>query len=448
MHTSSILPPFLPDEIEDVDVNLELANDYLVSSQSNTTWVNNLLAKQYNLVTENVNKFHSLKLRRRIQYRRKIMDELQVLKTLKRSGKEEVRNSYALVTGASKGLGRAIAVELARRDINLILVARDIEKLTKLANDLTGFYGVTCHAVKADLSQSDTPSRIFNATRECGLNVDILVNNAGLSTTTNFADESIESLSNVMTVNAMSAMKLSNLYLKEMRHRHFGAILFVSSIVGHVPSVPSASLYAATKAFQRSLALGIGKENEKHGIASCVLCPGAIHGTEFSSTGKMDDSLFWRFPFYSRSPEFVAGVGIRALAEGKFECIPGWQNRALVRVLQPMMPQRLIISICQVSWQPLRQSLPLWLGGFTGSDAEDVSKGLMFEGKTRNRKKSPLVIELPEPLSSVSPLINSDKKNETSSIGISSDEMLEDTIENHSGENESEKFEEVPTEIS
>jgi len=427
------LPPFLPDEIEDLDINLNLADDDPVSSQSNITWINNLLAKQYNLVTENVNKFQGMKLQRKIQYRRKIMNELRALRTLKRSSKEEVRNSYALVTGASKGLGRAIAVELARRDINLILVARDLEKLTKLANDLTDYYGVNCHAIKADLSQTDAPIRIFNATKECGLNVDIVVNNAGLSTTTKFADEGIDALSNVMNVNAVSGMMLSNLYLKEMRRRRFGAILFVSSIAGRVPGIPSASLYAATKAFQRSLALGIGMENEKHGIACCVLCPGAIHGTEFSSTGNMDDSLFWRFPFYSRSPEFVAGAGIRALAEGKFECVPGWQNRALVRVLQPMMPQRLIMGICQVSWQPLRESLPLWLGGLAStSEAEETS---VKEKSRRNLKKAPLIIELREPLSSLSPL-NSNVENNETSTGKSSANLSGNKTENRSEEDE------------
>ena len=148
-----------------------------------------------------------------------------------------------------------------------------------------------------------------------------------------------------------------------MRERRKGAMLLVSSITGHVPTCPMATVYAATKAFERSFTYGLSLENEKHGIAITLLSPGAISDTAFAKRGNFEDALCWKVPFYPRSPEFVAKAGIDALAEGKLECIPGWQNRFGLRILQPLIPKKVMMNICQMAWQPLKRSLPTWLGG-------------------------------------------------------------------------------------
>eukprot|EP00815_Leptocylindrus_aporus_P000815 CAMPEP_0116055798 /NCGR_PEP_ID=MMETSP0322-20121206/3621_1 /TAXON_ID=163516 /ORGANISM="Leptocylindrus danicus var. apora, Strain B651" /LENGTH=523 /DNA_ID=CAMNT_0003539469 /DNA_START=397 /DNA_END=1969 /DNA_ORIENTATION=- len=344
-----LLPPFLQDD----DLIAKTTSNHTSSSSSflknNTYW----LAMQ--------DKVNVLKTQRAYQQSMKDKEELLAIRSLK--GKSRARNSYALVTGASRGLGRALAVELARRDKNLILVARDLERLNKLASDLEQYYGVQCHVIEADLSQTDTPQKIHNATSRYGLNVDIVINNAGLSSTTEFVDEDVDFLQTILQVNALSVAKLSRLYLGDMKSKRSGAILFVSSITGLVPALPSAAIYAATKSFERSLALGLSKEVSKYGIAVTLLSPGCISDTEFAKRGQMNEGLCWSIPYYPRSSMFIAKAAINSLSEGKLECIPGWQNRFLVRVMKPLLPQKMLMDFCQTLWQPLQKSLPVYLGG-------------------------------------------------------------------------------------
>ena len=164
---------------------------------------------------------------------------------------------YALVTGASSGIGRAISVELARYNIPLILVARDITKLKTVANDIERHYNVKVKILQADLSTSDCAQRIYDATK--GLNVDILVNNAGVCTHGDFVDGDSVDIMNMMSVNMGAVTQLSQLYGRDMKERRRGRILIVSSISGALPGNPNVAVYAATKAYEKSFASSLGK---------------------------------------------------------------------------------------------------------------------------------------------------------------------------------------------
>jgi hypothetical protein len=164
---------------------------------------------------------------------------------------------YALVTGASSGIGRAISVELARYNIPLILVARDIIKLKTVANDIERHYNVKVKILQADLSTSDCAQRIYDATK--GLNVDILVNNAGVCTHGDFVDGDSVDIMNMMSVNMGAVTQLSQLYGRDMKERRRGRILIVSSISGALPGNPNVAVYAATKAYEKSFASLLGK---------------------------------------------------------------------------------------------------------------------------------------------------------------------------------------------
>ena len=164
---------------------------------------------------------------------------------------------YALVTGASSGIGRAISVELARYNIPLILVARDIIKLKTVANDIERHYNVKVKILQADLSTSDCAQRIYDATK--GLNVDILVNNAGVCTHGDFVDGDSVDIMNMMSVNMGAVTQLSQLYGRDMKERRRGRILIVSSISGALPGNPNVAVYAATKAYEKSFASSLGK---------------------------------------------------------------------------------------------------------------------------------------------------------------------------------------------
>lgn len=305
-------------------------------------------------------------------HRATIYDELVALQALKKvSNQKKQRHQqkqptehdegamgYALVTGASRGIGRAIAVELARWEIPLILVARDVERLTSLANDIERCYGVKCIVLPADLSKGDTAEKIHDATKEAGLRVDILVNNAGISSTGPYVDMSVSDVQKIVHVNAMAVAILSNLYGRDMKEKQRGRLLMVSSVVGSVPGSPNVACYAATKAFEKVLAVSMAKEMEPFGVGVTCLMPGAVKDTSFRTRSQSDEALCWNIPFYPRTAEIVARQGVRSLLSGEVEAVPGWQNRVFLKVLQPILPPRLTTFVVETAWNPFKISFP------------------------------------------------------------------------------------------
>ena len=303
--------------------------------------------------------------RREEDIRRKaVVEELLALQALKKisrkkNGDKEKANDnedplgYALVTGASRGIGRALAVELARYEIPLILVARNMGKLKMLADELVSCYGVPCCVLQADLSQPDGAAKVYRATQDAGLKVDILVNNAGICTHGEHVDTPLEDIEQMVQINAGSVATLSHLYGKDMKKQRRGRILFVSSVVGAVNAGPRVATYAATKAFEKSLSLSIGKELEQYGCGVTCLMPGAVKGTAFKSASNTDDALCWKIPFYPAIAQDVAHRGVRAMLAGDPEVCPGLLNKIFLRVVSPMLPQRLTTLIVETAWNPL-----------------------------------------------------------------------------------------------
>ena len=318
----------------------------------------------------------------RLQERRRaIYDELVALQTLKQKRapsllqkfKEEDFEheplGYALVTGASKGIGRAIAVELARWEIPLILVARNVDRLISLANDLEHCYGIKCCVLEADLSKPQVAERVYKTTQDAGLRVDILVNNAGMSSHGIAVDQPIHEVNQMLQLNACSSAILSNLFGHDMKKRRRGRILFVSSVSGTVAGISTVALYSATKAFQNSLAIAMAKEMEPCGVGVTCLMPGAVEDTDFSKMSKTDQALCWKLPFYPRKPQVVAKLGVRAMLQGETEVVPGWQNRFFVKVMKPVLPQRLHNVLAEIAWNPLR--FPFQKSYETATDATE-----------------------------------------------------------------------------
>ena len=267
---------------------------------------------------------------------------------------EEEPLGYALVTGASRGIGRAIAVELARWQIPLILVARDIERLTALAYDLEACYGVKCCVLQADLAKPGVAASVHKTTQEAGLNVDILVNNAGFSRHGNAVDMPIESVNQMVQLNTVAPAMLTHLYGRDMKKRKRGRILMISSVCGAVAGIPSVALYSATKAFENSLAIGLAKEMEESGVGITCMMPGAVRDTNFRSGSKTDKALCWKIPFYPKRPHSIAEMGVRSMLRGDSEVTPGWLNRLFIKVVKPVLPQRLHNLVAEIMWNPLR----------------------------------------------------------------------------------------------
>ena len=288
------------------------------------------------------------------QRRKRTQETLLALRNSSNSTKSatDANTGYALVTGASRGIGRAIAVELARYNIPLILVARDVSKLSAVAKDIETHYGIPCRILQADLTSPDCASRIHAATTKAGLDVDILINNAGVCTHGELIEGDIDDAFRMIQVNVGSVVELSRLYGKNMKDRRRGRILFVSSMSGALPGCPSVAVYAATKSFEKSLASSLGRELERYGVGVTCLLPGAVKDTAFASSSEIEDAACFHFPGYAKTPELVASEGIKGLMLGYPEVYPGWQNRLFVKMGLPMLPSRVSNIIGEWAWNP------------------------------------------------------------------------------------------------
>jgi short-subunit dehydrogenase len=260
---------------------------------------------------------------------------------------------YALVTGASRGIGRALAVELARYEIPLILVARDVDRLTALAYDLEACYGISCCVIAADLSRPGQAEQLYRTTQTAGLKVDILINNAGYSMQGQSVDMDVGQTNNLIQLNALSLSTLMHLYGRDMKARRRGRILNVSSICGATAGIPTVGVYAATKSFVNTLSRSLALELEPYGVGVTCVLPGAVKDTEFKARSQSHQAACWKIPFYPKAPQLVASSGIKALLRGETECTPGWENRFFLQVLKPAIPQRIHNLIAEAFWNPI-----------------------------------------------------------------------------------------------
>lgn len=374
---SVTLPPFLPEEISNHNVDSTPHHFLSFGDEEECRQAPELaLHRKYGTAkfSQRVESFYT-KWKRTREHRRNdalnarrksIYSELVALQSSKKQNSKSADSSslmtgFALVTGASTGIGRALATELARWGISLILVARNQEKLLSLAHDLEACYGVRCCVLPADLSVADAAESIHRTTTNNGLTVDILVNNAGVATSGLAVESSTSEIERLLFVNTLSSAKLTILYGSDMATRRRGRILMVSSMAGLVSSVPNAAIYGATKAFLKSLSSSISKELEKFGIGVTTLLPGAVT-TDFRHSSGMENALCWRLPLYSRPVESVAHLAITSLMDGDTEVVPGLLNRLFAKVVRPLLPRRLEAICIEAAFKPISFPRSLFVG--------------------------------------------------------------------------------------
>lgn len=182
----------------------------------------------------------------------------------------------------------------------------------------------------------------------------ILVNNAGISSHGESLNLSLDEVLRMIQVNTMSVTTLTHLFGRDMKERRRGRILMVSSICGAVSGIATVAVYSATKAFENSFGISIGKELEPYGVGVTCLLPGAVRGTEFKSRSNSQEALCWKLPFYTKTAPSVAELGVRALLRGDTEVTPGVLNRMFLKVFKPVMPPRLHNLVAEIMWNPLQ----------------------------------------------------------------------------------------------
>jgi uncharacterized protein len=229
---------------------------------------------------------------------------------------------WALVTGASAGIGKALAEELARSGANLVLTARRRERLEELAQNLVSAHNIQTKVFVADLSDPAGPEKIFQFTKNERIEVELLINNAGFGVYGEFPEVETSRLTGMVQVNCAAVVHLTRLYLPEMKERRHGDVLIVASTASF-QSIPYISTYAATKAFDLLFAEGLAEEMKPYGVRVCALCPGSTESEFAEVAGQTQVAAAKR---HRETAEKVARTGLRALAAGKSYVISGLAN--------------------------------------------------------------------------------------------------------------------------
>lgn len=267
---------------------------------------------------------------------------------------DEPSRRTALVTGASAGIGLALAREFAAHDFDLVLVARREERLQALSRELGEGFHVDARVLVADLGDPTAPARIFEKCRAGGRQVDALVNNAGYGIKGKFLDTTWEEHARFIQVMMTAVAELTYRFLPGMIERRYGRIINVASLAGLVPSTAGHTLYAASKAFVIKFSQSVGFEVLRHNVHVTALCPGFTY-TEFhdvNATRERVNQLPW---FMWGDAESVARDGYAAVMRGDLIRVPRRVNRALALAAR-LSPQSLVTSVVKRQGRKWREA--------------------------------------------------------------------------------------------
>ena len=314
------------------------------------------------------------------------------------------RDEFALVSGASSGIGRDIAIKLAENGISLILVARDKrqgdagktkpDELENIAANIRAEHDVSVITMRADFAKPGEARRLHAETTAANLTVAQIVLAAGFGPTNGHIalGRDGDAIERTVRINVESTAVLASLYGNDMKglverrkqmatsvssrslqttatlHPH---ILIVSSVLGTTTGQPDAALYGATKAFGRSLGQSLLIELEPLGIFVTTLCPGATD-TSFAVNSGMDQAGVWNFPLGTVSSSAdVAKRAVEVMLVGGGLTLPGIMNYLTFKVFMPLLPDRFVLQFNRFCWNPW--PFPFPLGWSKPSEAQPLS---------------------------------------------------------------------------
>jgi short-subunit dehydrogenase len=254
--------------------------------------------------------------------------------------------TYALITGASSGIGECFAHALASRKHNLVLVARSKEKLEALAQQLSSQHGVRAVALTFDMSVPIAAASLAEKLGGEQISVDLLINNAGFGGRGELWDLPLDRLSEMMRLNVQAVVELTHLLLPAMIERRAGAMINVSSTASFQP-VPYTAVYAATKAFVTSFSMSLAEEVRPYGIRVVTLCPGGTRTNFFVAGNYRKRTL----PGGLQAPEEVVAAALAALDRGGGLVVPRLMNKLSVLV-QRLIPRRAVARIAAGLFRP------------------------------------------------------------------------------------------------
>ena len=238
---------------------------------------------------------------------------------------ESIRGKWAIVTGASSGIGKEFASALAQKGANLVLVARRVEPMERLARDLRAAYNVRVKVEGVDLTCQGAAGKLKDRLNGEGIAVETLINNAGLGLISEFADQSLNKITAMLQLNVVGLTELTHVFAKAMKERGRGHILLVASIAAYQPC-PVYAAYAATKAYVLSLGEALHAEFAPHNVVVTALSPGVTETEFFDAAGEQPTAAMKRMMM---KPRPVVEVGLAGLYRKKSSVVAGTMNRMM-----------------------------------------------------------------------------------------------------------------------
>lgn len=255
--------------------------------------------------------------------------------------------NYALVTGSSKGIGKAMVENLAKIKYNLLLVARSKDLLQHLSEELMERYQVDVKWLALDLSEPDAPLKVKNWVTENNFPVSILINNAGYGLWGNFHESSLEDQNSMLRLNVFTLVDLTWLMVPVLKLQPKSYILNTGSLAG-LQAIPTFNLYAASKALVNSFTRALRYELKNTNISVSLLSPGNVR-TGFVERAGMPHMQKMAEKF-SMSPEEIATIALNGMFKEKTEIMPGFANRFsafMVKILPKSLIENLVGSAYQ-----------------------------------------------------------------------------------------------------
>lgn len=252
-------------------------------------------------------------------------------------------NNVALITGASSGIGKELAIHHAEAGGDCILVARRKPALDKLKAELESKYsGVTAYVVTADLSKAGAAEKLHKDVKELKVDVKVLINNAGFGGQGSIVDREVADDVNMIMVNVVAATVLVKLFAADMVKLGGGKILNVGSTAGFIPG-PYQAVYFATKAYLNSFSQAVDEELREKGVSSTVLCPGLVN-TEFVKVAGLDGTNMVKQQA-GATPTSVAKIGYNAMLKKQLLVINEYGLSFLLNWVTPLMPRRWLLKL-------------------------------------------------------------------------------------------------------
>lgn len=261
-------------------------------------------------------------------------------------------NQYALITGASEGLGKFLAIECARRKWNLVLVALPGSGLTSFRNYLIKCYQVDVVSFETDLSEEKNCHALYEDVKKEKITVAVVINNAGMGGSFSFDQKDPSYYSKLISLNVISPTILCRLFLPDLKKNAPSFIMNVSSLAGMV-HLPNKQVYGATKSYLVAFSKCLRRELENEHVHVSVLCPGGMN-THWRLT--MENRLMqtWISRQSVMEPSVVAAIGIRKMFRNKETIIPGFWNRCFL-FWNSVFPKKLkdgLMNYQASKWKP------------------------------------------------------------------------------------------------